>query len=124
MTIGRIVRIVWASPASVLGLLLCLFFDTRRVDNGILIAEGARWPQRLGWHYSAITFGHVVLAVGHLDEPTSSHERAHVRQYEAWGPFFLPAYVLASLATVVRGRHAYRDNPFEVAARTHTRHFE
>ena len=43
-------------------------------------------------------------------------ERVHVRQYERWGPFFLPAYFACSLAALARGRDAYRANPFEKEA--------
>jgi hypothetical protein len=52
----------------------------------------------------AITFGHVVLA---RDEAaltlTRMHERVHVRQYERWGPAFIPAYVLASAWGIITG---------------------
>ncbi|MFN2594668.1 MAG: hypothetical protein ABR579_07250 [Actinomycetota bacterium] len=115
----RIVRMIWAAPTSLIGLLLCPFFDSRRMDNGILVAEGARWPARMGWNCAAITLGQVVLAVSRLDEPTLVHERVHVRQCEAWGPFFIPAYFLASLGAALRGKHPYRDNPFEIRARAH-----
>jgi hypothetical protein len=41
------------------------------------------------------------------------HERVHVRQYEQWGPLFLPAYFASSLWQLARGRRCYRDNWFE-----------
>ena len=50
-------------------------------------------------------------------EATRAHERVHVRQCELWGPFFLPAYFLASLWAVVNGRGAYHGNYFEQQAR-------
>ena len=63
---------------------------------------------------SALTLGHVVLG---LDPPTPdrahAHEHIHVRQCERWGPFVIPAYLLASLWLLVRGRRPYLDNPFE-----------
>jgi hypothetical protein len=40
----------------------------------------------------------------------------HVRQCEAWGPLFVPAYLAASLAAAARGRSFYYDNRFEVQA--------
>ena len=46
-----------------------------------------------------------------------THERVHVAQYERWGPFFLPAYVAASLWAFARGGDFYLDNVFERAAR-------
>ena len=108
---------IWAGVWSLLGLGLAPFFERRYVCRGVLLCEGAGWPRRLGWHYRAITFGHVVLAVDELDPSTLEHELVHVRQYEAWGPLFIPVYGLASLGARIRGRDAYRDNPFEVAAR-------
>ena len=44
-------------------------------------------------------------------------ERAHVRQYELWGAFFLLAYPAASFWQLLQGRRAYFDNWFEVQAR-------
>jgi hypothetical protein len=41
----------------------------------------------------------------------------HVRQYERWGPLFVPAYLVSSLVLWLRGRDPYWDNPFEVEAR-------
>lgn len=63
---------------------------------------------------SAITFGHVVLGVNrHALQWTRDHERVHVRQYERWGPLFIPAYLLASAWAFVTGAGAYRGNWFE-----------
>ena len=39
-----------------------------------------------------------------------------MRQCEAWGPFFVPAYLAASLSAFLRGRNFYVDNRFEVEA--------
>lgn len=108
---------LWAAPWSLLGAALAPFFSRRVVVRGVLLAEGASWPRRLGWRYRAITFGHVVLSTDELDQDTLDHEMVHVAQYERWGPLFLPLYGLASLLARARGGHHYRDNPFEVAAR-------
>lgn len=113
----RLLRYVWALPWSLVGAAISVFFRRRSVVRGVLLAEGARWPRRLGWHYRAITFGHVVLSVDELDLDTLDHELVHVRQYEAWGPLFVPAYLVGSVKAKLDGRHYYRDNPFEVAAR-------
>lgn len=114
----RLARILWAAPNSLIGIALAVFFRRWRTAHGVLIAEGAEWPGRVGWKYSAITFGHVVLSV---DEPISGrvlkHELVHVRQYETFGPLFLPLYLCASLAALVKGRHPYRNNVFEEDAR-------
>jgi hypothetical protein len=65
-----------------------------------------------------MTLGHVVIGqnASALDL-TRAHERVHVRQYELWGPFFLPAYLLAGVFELLRGRHPYIDNYFERDAR-------
>ena len=84
----------------------------------MVLAEGAGWPHRLGWRYRAITLGHVVLCVNEVDDDLLGHELAHVRQFERWGPFFVPAYLIASLAARARGGRAYADNRFEIAARS------
>ena len=61
-----------------------------------------------------MTLGHVVLGKdAEALEWSRSHERVHVRQCERWGPLFLPAYGVASLVALCRGRDAYRDNAFE-----------
>jgi hypothetical protein len=112
----QLLRYLWAGPWSLIGLVLSVFFDRASAREGVLVAEGARWPARLGWRYRAITFGHVVLSVDDLDEDTFRHELVHVRQYERWGAFFVPAYLTASLVAVARGGHHYRDNAFELAA--------
>lgn len=66
----------------------------------------------------AITIGHVVLGVSEAAlDVTRDHERVHVRQYERWGPFFIPAYFWSSLVVWARGGHAYLDNGFERQAR-------
>ena len=114
---GRWLRVLWAAPASLVGLLLAPFFERRSVTRGVVLCEGARWPRRLGWRYRAITLGHVVLSVDELDRDTMDHELVHVRQFESWGPLMLPAYAVAALWMKLKGKHYYRDNPFEVAAR-------
>jgi hypothetical protein len=65
----------------------------------------------------ALTLGHVVLGrdSGSLAS-TRGHERVHVRQCEAWGPLFVPAYLSASLWAMLRGGNFYYDNRFEVEA--------
>jgi hypothetical protein len=67
---------------------------------------------------SAITIGHVILGRDqHCLDRFRAHEQVHVRQYERWGPFMIPAYLLASGILLLWGKHPYLDNPFEVQAR-------
>ena len=119
-------RYLWAGPNTVLGLALgsvaVLFGGRMQRHRGVVEVSGgrigqslAKLPPSLG--FSAMTLGHVILAVdrsalAHL----RLHERVHVRQYERWGPFFLPAYLLSSLLQLLRGRHPYRENHFEQQA--------
>ncbi len=114
---GKGLKLIWAAPGSLAGLVLSPWFRRRRLTHGILLCEGADWPRRMRWPYRAITLGHVVLSVDVLDEPTLQHELVHVRQFERWGPLFMPLYLLASAYALGRGRHPYRDNRFEVAAK-------
>lgn len=108
---------LWAGPATIVGWLLARTFDSRRKIDGILIAEGARWPRRLGWRYRAIALGRVVLCADRADDFLLEHELVHVRQWERWGPLLAVAYPLASAFAFMRGRHPYKDNAFEAAAR-------
>lgn len=114
---AKVLGYLWAAPASLVGLLLAPFFKERRIARGVLLAEGAQWPRKLGWRYRAITFGHVVLAIDPVDEETFRHESVHVSQYERWGPLFFIAYPFASLWANVHGGHHYLDNIFERRAR-------
>lgn len=125
-------RYLWASPNTVLGLVLValgLVSGGRvRCVGGVIEIDGGAvaWLLRhavpLGGGARALTLGHVVLGrdPGALDA-TRAHERIHVRQYERWGPLFLPAYGCWSLAIYVRGGDPYRDNPFEREAFEATR---
>jgi len=68
-----------------------------------------------------MTLGHIVVARDELAHNlTRSHERIHVKQAERWGPFFLPAYGVASIVALLRGKSAYRDNCFEREAFDHS----
>jgi len=121
----KLLRYVWAFPASLVGL---LFFPLAapwnkgraRVVAGVLELHGRpiSWVLRkltlIKGGAAAMTFGHVVIGRDQESlDGSRSHERVHVRQYELWGVFFYPAYILSSLWLWVRGRDPYLDNPFE-----------
>lgn len=125
----RLAAYLWASPTTAVGLLFAPFAllgGGWQVVDGILELHGGfvRWFLRhatlLPGGASAMTLGHVVLGQD-LDclEWSRAHERVHVRQCERWGPFFLPAYGIGSLIAWARGKHPYRDNPFEREAYGH-----
>jgi hypothetical protein len=114
-------------PGTLIGLIftaLALLTGGRaRIVDGVLEGHGG-WVTRIllrgnRWvgPISAITLGHVVLGCDEFTlNRTRRHERVHVRQYERWGPFFIPAYFLSSFWVGWRGCHPYLDNPFEVEA--------
>jgi hypothetical protein len=117
-------RYIWASPNSLIGLLFLPTLLVRegglRIVDGVLELHGSlvSWALRhctiLPGGVSAITFGHVVLGRDRESlRVTRAHERVHVRQYEQWGPAFIPAYVAASLWGLVTGAGAYHGNFFE-----------
>ena len=117
------VRRAWASPTTLVGLALAplaLAAGGRiRVVRGVVEASGGLLAPLLSrgnpWFpIQAITFGHVVLAVSEEAlERCREHERAHVRQYERWGPLFPLLYLASSAAALGRGRGAYDGNGFE-----------
>ena len=126
----RLLRYLWAGPASCLGLLLAalcvaagghISWHTGVLEvEGRLLSWGLRHLTLLEGGASAITFGHVVLGTSRTAlDSTRAHERVHVQQYERCGPLFIPLYVAASLLAAVSGRHAYYDNPFEREAYAH-----
>ena len=119
---------LWASPTTALGLgFLPAAWIGRggkaRLVDGVLELHGPaidfflRRCTLLPGGASAMTLGHVVLGRNQQSlDLTRSHERIHVRQCERWGPLFVPAYLAASAWQFLRGRQAYRDNPFELEA--------
>jgi hypothetical protein len=127
-----LVRYLWTSPNSLLGLVflpIVFLTDGRfQIVDGVLELHGAvvSWVLRhcvpLPGGAAAITFGHVVL--GRDQEALSRtrvHERVHVRQYERWGPVFIPAYLVAALWGLVTGTGAYYGNVFEREAMQYER---
>ena len=120
---SRLLRYLWAAPYTLLGValgsvaVLCGARAQRRhgvleISGGLIGECMARVPQPFG--FSAMTLGHVILAVDRSAlAQLRLHEHVHVRQYERWGPLFLPAYLLSSLVQLLRGRNPYRENHFE-----------
>ena len=123
---SRFVRILWASPCSLVGLALgvvVLLFggSVRRVDCVFEFAP-YRGPapstsrlRRLP--FTAITFGHVILGISLQDlVQLRTHELVHVGQYERLGLLFFIAYPASSLLAAATGRCPYRNNCFEMEA--------
>jgi hypothetical protein len=113
--------IVWAAPWTLLGLLVgaigVLSGGKAQRRGRVLEFHGGLVAWLLGHlpqNPIAMTLGHVVVGrtAAALDI-SRDHERVHVRQYERWGPAFVPAYLLCSLFCLLAGKDYYRDNPFE-----------
>jgi len=120
----RIAAYAWASPNTLLGLLIAMIglpTGVRlRLVSGVVEVHGGlvtrllRRMVPLDGGASALTIGHVVLGVSEAAlAVTRDHERVHVRQYERWGPLFIPAYFIASGLALAGGRRPYRENAFE-----------
>ncbi len=119
----RLLAIIWASPYTLLGLLLGVVGlctgGTVRVRGRVIEFQGGfvKWLlQRFffGEGALALTLGHTVL--GQTDaalDISRNHELVHVRQFERWGPLMGPAYLGCSLILWLMRRRPYRDNPFE-----------
>lgn len=121
----------WAAPTSSLGLvcagLLLVRGARARCVDGVLEVSGGALADRVTRlsGFSALTLGHVVL--GQSEDclhRLRTHEHVHVRQAERWGVLFIPIYLLAGLWQILRGRHAYYDNPFELEAFTAEQHMK
>ena len=123
----RPIRYVWAFfPGTLVGLvcvpLAMLGGGEARVVRGCVevhgglisrvLRRGMPWVGVYG--AAAMTLGHVILGRDQacLDR-SRDHEHVHVRQYERWGPLFLPAYFAASFVAWRRGLNPYLDNRFE-----------
>jgi hypothetical protein len=123
----RCLAICWTLPNTLLGLAVGLtgLLTGGRVQRRGVVVEfyggAVTWlldrivPVEGG--VMALTLGHTILGRSQTAlDIARTHELVHVRQYERWGPLFIPAYLLASFWLWVRGRDPYRDNPFERAA--------
>jgi hypothetical protein len=122
-----VLRTLWTLPTTAVGLSIgvpCMVLGTRvQMHTGVLEFHGglAAWllehATLLEGGALAITFGDVVIARSTAaHDLTREHERVHVRQCHRWGPFFIPAYLLASAVIWVGRGDPYRGNPFEKEA--------
>jgi hypothetical protein len=106
---------VWTLPNTVVGLALGAFtFQAPRINAGIVCFD--RRPRGLTslmarLNRSAMTVGFVVLSAVPVEGRLLAHERHHVRQYCAWGPLFIPVYLVLSIP------YGYARHPMEIRAR-------
>ena len=112
---ARLAAYAWASPITVVGLLIGGTSRTRpRVRDGVLLfapARGIAGRVLQARGFAAGTFGHVVVARKEPSPALWAHELVHTRQAERLGPLMAPVY-LGLLAT-----HGYAHHPLERAAR-------
>ncbi len=121
----QLLAYLWTSPNTLLGALVGLVGlisgGQAQIRRGCLEFYGG-WVTRLLRRLpprgaSAMTVGHTILGL----DPSAldgcrNHEQVHVRQYERWGPLFIPAYLGCSLYLWLKKRDYYLENPFEVEA--------
>ncbi|HYX80431.1 MAG TPA: hypothetical protein VE976_07470 [Actinomycetota bacterium] len=106
---------VWALPTTIVGALLGLLtFQRPRIHGGALVFD--RGPRGLTWamtrfNRTAMTVGFVIVSAVPVEGTILAHERAHIRQAMALGPFFIPAYLVLAIP------FGYRRHPMERAAR-------
>jgi hypothetical protein len=121
------VRYAWPSMYTALGLWFFLvpWSGSRQLirHRGTFGVVGPAMEKLLRWApipggAAALTLGHTILATSNESFfDCWEHEAVHVRQYERWGPFFVPAYLWLGAWQRFHGRDPYWDNPFEVEAR-------
>jgi hypothetical protein len=130
--IQRIIGYVWAAPVTALALLFVplawLSGGGARVVRGAVEVHGGFVSVllRRGLLFfgpaAAMTLGHVILGRDRVClDRSREHEHVHVGQYERWGIFMLPVYLLASGILYLKGLDPYLDNPFEREAYDKTR---
>ncbi len=86
---------------------------TLEFSGGLITTILCRMNRQYGG-VAAMTLGHVIIGQSEETlEYARVHEWIHVKQYEKWGPAFLPAYLVCSLYCSWKGGCAYHDNPFE-----------
>lgn len=118
---------LWASPTSLLGLILAILGGARPYTlrpAGAWWWVGAwgfwAWWYRPGSRWAAITFGNITIAseAYAVDAIVVRHERQHTLQAWVLGPLFLPVYGFMWLveALTIGAKGAYRQIPLEVAA--------
>lgn len=118
--------LLWTFPNTLLGLLIgsvgLLTGGKCQAKKGCLEFHGGFVKKFLqlmptGSGALAMTIGHTILGQTKAAlDITRDHEHVHVRQFERWGPFFIPAYFLASGIAWMKGGDSYRDNVFEIEA--------
>lgn len=90
-----------------------LTFQIPRLDGAIIFDRAPRGVTKLmlRFHRTAMTVGFVIVAASPVEGTLSAHERHHLKQYGALGPFFLPVYFGLAIP------YGYQRHPMEIRAR-------
>lgn len=125
-TLIKFFKYVWPIPYTFIGLWLggiaMLLGAQAQVISGVVEFHGgfiSRLVTQLPIlnRFVAITLGHTILAKNaSVLNVYRAHEHVHVKQYERWGLFFVPVYLILSLLALMQGKRAYLDNRFEQEA--------
>jgi hypothetical protein len=105
---------VWTLPNTLLGLVVGLLtFQRPRLADGALIFD--RTPRGVTAlmpkaDRAAMTLGFVIVSARPVTGTLLAHERHHIRQYCAWGPLFIPVYLVLAIP------YGYRRHPMELRA--------
>ena len=118
----RLVLVLWTLPNTLIGLFVgtvgLLTGGKAQFRRGCIEFYGGIvewWLERL--NVVGMTLGHTILGqTSNGLRIVRDHEHVHVRQYERWGPLFIPAYLGWSAWLWWKGEDYYRQNPFEVEA--------
>ena len=124
MILRKTLKVIWASPNTLLGSLLglvgILFGGKAQLARGVFEYHSGlvAWLlRRFPNNVCAMTLGHSIIGIDKESlEAARDHEHVHIRQYERWGLFFIPAYFLSSAYMKYKGKNPYYDNHFEVEA--------
>ncbi len=121
----RFLIYLWVLPNTLLGLMYALVGiltgGKASIKDGVLevyggLLGGLLWLPCPGY-VPAMCLGHVILsASGDTLDLWRDHERVHVRQYEKYGPFFIPYYFYDSFLCVINSIDPYEFNRFEMEA--------
>ena len=121
MKLTTVLKYLWASPNTLL-VLPFLPFSKWQVVDGVIELHGPAVRFVLN-HFplckgaAAMTVGHAVIGQNKKSlDWAHKHEMIHVRQYETFGPFFIPLYFMLSLHAWRTGECPYYGNLFEQEA--------
>ncbi len=118
---------IWALPNTLLGFIILLFglkyskveFDTIKYPHFRVMVGYNNLLYRiftLLTKMDAFTCGCMIFYCRNPSIYLIKHEQEHIKQNMIYGIFNLPLYCLFGAIALLRGKHPYRDNYFEILA--------